>query len=90
MSCSSLIAGSTRTALEAVARDQRPAGLPARQQRFPHDRAGKARRALGRIDVERRQQQRLHQPPVERAFAGDRVADQLVRSLPRSSGINAR
>ena len=70
---------------QAVARDQRPAGLPARQQRFPHDRAGQARRALGRIDIERRQQQRLHQPLVQRALAGDRVADQLVRCLPRSA-----
>ena len=67
---------------QAVARDQRPAGLSARQQRFPHDRAGKPRRALRRIDVERRQQQRLHQPLVERALAGDRVADQLALRCP--------
>ncbi len=67
---------------EAVARDQRPAGLSARQQRFPHHRAGKARRSLGRIDVQRRQQQRLHQPLVERALAGDGVADQLALRCP--------
>ncbi len=67
---------------QAVACDQRPAGLPARQQRFPHDRAGEARRALGRIDVERGQQQRLHQPLIQRAVAGDGVADELVGPCP--------
>ena len=67
---------------QTVARDQRPAGLAARQQCFPHDRAGKARRALGRIDVERRQQQRLHQPLVQRPFGRDRLADQLVGPCP--------
>ena len=52
---------------QALARDQRPASLSSRQQRFPHNGAGKPRRPLGRIDVERRQQQRLHQPLVKRA-----------------------
>ena len=47
---------------QAVAGDQRPAGLPAREQRFAHHRAGKPRRTLGRIDIERREQQWLHQP----------------------------
>ena len=74
---------------EAVARDQRPAGLAARQQRFAHHRAGKAGRALRRIDIERRQQQRLHQPLVKRALAGDGVADQLIGPA-QISGISAR
>jgi len=67
---------------QTVARDQRPAGLAAGQQGFPHNRAGKARRALGRVDVERRQQQRLHQPLVQRALAGDRIADQFAGACP--------
>ena len=40
---------------EAVARDQRSAGLASRQQRFAHHRAGKPGGALGRIDVQRRE-----------------------------------
>ena len=67
---------------EAVARDQRPAGLAARQQRFPHDRAGKPRRSLRRIDIERGQQQRLHQPLIQRALAGNGLADEFVRCRP--------
>ena len=67
---------------QALARDQRPAGLPARQQSFPHHRAGEPRRPLGRIDIQRRQQQRLHQPIVQRSLAGDGIADQLALRCP--------
>ena len=67
---------------QAVARDQGTAGLAARQQGLAHDRAGKPGRALGRIDIERGEQQRLHQPLVQRAVARDRAADQLVGACP--------
>jgi hypothetical protein len=67
---------------QSVARDQRAAGVSPRQQRFPHHGAGEPRRPLGRIDVERRQQQRLHQPLVERALARDGVADPFALSCP--------
>ncbi len=67
---------------QPVAGDQRPAGLAARQQRFADDGAGEPRRALGRIDIEGGQQQRLHQPLVQRALARDRLAHQFVRPCP--------
>ena len=67
---------------QAVAGDQRPAGLSTRQQRFADDRAGQPRRTFGRIDIKCRQQQRLHQPLVQRALAGDRLADQFVGPCP--------
>ena len=82
LSCSSLIAGSTSTALRPSRAISGRQACASRQQRFPHDRAGKPRGALGRIDVQRRQQQRLHQPLVERALAGDRVADQFALRCP--------
>jgi len=66
LSCSSLTAGSIKTELKpSRAIKGRQAWPP--QQGFPHDRAGKARRALRRVDVERGQQQRLYQPLVQRA-----------------------
>ena len=74
---------------QALAGDQRPAGLAARKQGFAHDRAGKTRRALGRIDVQRRQQQRLHQPLIQRSLARDGVTHQLARPA-QISGMSAR
>ena len=47
---------------QAFARDQRPAGAAADRKRLADDRAGKPRRAVRRIDIERREQQRLDQP----------------------------
>ena len=67
---------------QALARDQRPAGAPAREQRLADDRAGKAGGAERRIDVQRREQQRLHQALIERAIAFDLVADELVVAGP--------
>jgi len=82
LSCSSLIAGSTSTALKPSRAIKRPASLPSRQQGFPHHRAGKTRGPLGRIDVQRRQQQRLHQPLVKRSLARDSIADQFALRGP--------
>ena len=67
---------------QAIAGDQRPARLSAGEQGFPHHRAGKARGTLGRVDVERRKQQRLHEAVVEHALAGYGIADQLVGRRP--------
>ena len=66
LSCSSSIAGSTSTALRPSRAISGRQACAARQQRFAHDRAGEPGRALRRIDVQRRQQQRLHQP-IDRA-----------------------
>ena len=74
---------------QALARDQRTARLATRQQRFPYHGAGKARRSLGRIDIERRKQQRLHQPLVEDAFAGNGVPTSLPGPA-QAKGISAR
>ena len=52
---------------EPVPRDQRTACLAAFHQRLPHHRGGQRRRAFPRFDVQRRQQQRMHQPLVKRA-----------------------
>ncbi len=67
---------------QAVARNQRPASLSARQQGFPHHRAGKAGGPFGRIDVQRRKQQRLHQPLIKRSLAADGIADQFALRRP--------
>ncbi len=80
--CSSLIAGSTSTAL-------RPSrAINGRQATPPANRVsrtiapGEARGSLRRIDIERRQQQGLHQPVVQRALAGNGVADQFALPCP--------
>ncbi len=70
---------------EALAGDQRAASRSSRQQGFAHDRAGEAGGSLGRIDIECRQQQGLHQPVVQRALAGNGVADQFALPCPESA-----
>ncbi|MGY4336233.1 hypothetical protein ACVWW3_001139 [Bradyrhizobium sp. LM2.9] len=74
--------GLDQNVTESVARDQGAAGLPAGEQRLAHDRAGKPRRAFGRIDVERCEQQRLHQALIEHALAGNGFADQRLFRRP--------
>ena len=54
----------------------------AREQRLPHDRAGKAGRSARRIDIECSQQQRLHQSLVQHALAGDGVTHKPGRRRP--------
>ena len=49
---------------QAIACDQRPASLAARQQGLPNHRPGQAGGSIRRIDVQGRQQQWLHQPLV--------------------------
>ncbi len=53
---------------QAVARDQRPAGAAAGGKRFADHRGGKLGRAVRRIDIERGEQERLDQPPIQRPF----------------------
>jgi hypothetical protein len=81
-SCNSLIAGSTSTAL-------RPSrAIRGRQACPPASRVSRTTAParpggpLGRIDVQRRQQQRLHQPLVQRSLTGNRIADQFARRCP--------
>ena len=65
---------------KALAGNQRPAGATAGGKRLADDGGGEPRRALRRIDVERREQKRLDQALIERAVAGDDVADRLAGS----------
>ena len=58
---SSASAGSTSVEPKTFARDQRAARVPADGERFANDRSRKPRRSLWRLDVERREQQRLDQ-----------------------------
>ena len=67
---------------QPLARNQRTAGPPADGERFTDDRARKSRRSHWRIDVQRREQKRLDQSPIENAFAGDDLADRLARRRP--------
>ena len=67
---------------QAITCDQRPASLSARQQGFAHHCAGKAGGPFGRIDVQRRKQQRLHQPLIERSLAADGIPDQFAWRRP--------
>ena len=60
--------------------DQRPAGAAAGGERFADDGRGEPRRALRRIDVQRRKQKRLDQAFIEHAVAGDDVTDRLAGS----------
>src|SRR5579872_3492861 len=60
---------------QALACNQGPASLPAGEQRLSDHGAGKTSRSLRRIDIEGRQQQWLHQPPIEWPLAGDGIAD---------------
>src|SRR5262249_14598483 len=53
------------------------------EQSFPDDRASKSSGAPWRIDVQRSQQQWLHQTVIKRAFARNGIANQLVRSGPQ-------
>ena len=70
---------------QTLARNQRPAGAPAGGERLADDRAGKPRRALRRIDIERREQQRLDQPAIQHSVAGDDLADRFARPAPREA-----
>ena len=70
------------TLLKPVARDQRPAGLAAQRQRLAHHRGRQRRGALARIDVQRREQQRIEQPVVKRPRAIEHVAHRGVVRHP--------
>ena len=72
LSFSCLIAGSTSTVLSPSRAISGRQALAAGEQRLAHDGAGKPRRSLRRLDVERREQQRPHQLLIQRALAGDR------------------
>ncbi len=63
---------------QPIARDQRPACLAASRQRLAHHRRRQRSRALARLDVQRRQQQRMHQPLVQRPRAVDHLRDRHV------------
>src|SRR6516165_6348004 len=67
---------------QTIASDQRATGLPARQQRLPHHRAGKPRRTLWRIEVQRGEQKRLYQPLIQRAVATDRFVNPPAPRCP--------
>ena len=67
---------------QSIARNQRPAGPAAGGERFPDHRARELRRSFRGIDIERGQQERLDQPPIERSFAGNDFADALARARP--------
>ena len=71
-----------RTA-QSVARDQRPAGASAGGKRLAHHRARKPGRARRRLDVERSEQKRPHQPLVERAAEAHDLADRAIAFGPQ-------
>ena len=66
-----------------LACDQRPARLAARRQRLAHHRGSQRRGALARLDVQRRQQQGMHQPVVQRAGAIDDIGDRSIGLDPQ-------
>ena len=68
---------------QSVARDQRPAGASAERERLADHGRREPRGAERRIDVERRQQQRLDQALVERPLAADDFADGLACGRPK-------
>ena len=84
--CPAAAGSRVRPAPRSSRRVRSAAGRPASgQQRFPHHRAGEARRSLGRIDVERRQQQRLHQPLVQACPGSGWCRQRACPFLPRST-----
>ncbi len=67
---------------QAIARDQRPARAAAGGERLADHGRGELGRAVGRIDIERGEQERLYQPRVKRPLAGNRLADCLAGTRP--------
>jgi len=67
---------------QSVARDERPAGPPTSSDGFPDYRARELCRSVRRIDVERRQQQRLDETLIQRSFARDNLADGFAARRP--------
>ena len=75
---------------QAVASDERPAGLAPREQRLADDGAGEARARLLRLGVERREPERPRETLVERTRASSPSRRSVLAPEANSRRANAR